>query len=871
LAQISCGEMGGFLSSEEVDSVVPATSSLCQDGVAEEIVDRATGSTDPGANVADAGVVVGAAAAECDVGADGGNAAAQLTLACEHCGARFTSRNQLFRHLKEKCDPLAVKPTERKERIILVAGYLGSRYFGCLQGANEDAYPTVEGAIFRAVRRAWNQDVLSIIRSTRTEKRMHAVENVFVITLQRLAANMPPRCEAALRRELELAEVWLNGPPAPVVPASASLFDKVYDCRKRVYRCYVPIFALIRAGAEKILEGEGFTANELLLCERGGFSDGLWLGHLPNDITCVAQVVEFMTQQCSMDVEESDVLLPERGGHAFVRMSSEAAAAAAKALQDFTWLCGGIRTSLAGLPVPEAKVKIALQRKIRAAVKALRGPAKGHRDFHNFVLDAEPGSQAAMRNLQHCSGGVVGEELSVGQAASAVGTASGSATWIGVEWTTLTFSAKDFGPQQLRRMIGAIVAVVRGVEDLEFIDRCFEKLPLTLLPAPVEALCLESVQFGAWNSDWRGAAAVDSSAAEAGQRRIEERIMTEAEGPWRDFVTRLDLPGATRVELQKELAEAAAIGDCARVSAAIDAGAPLEAVDEYGQSALFLAACAGQAATIQLLARAKADVNRRANGGSTPCASAAARKHSDAFQVLVDAGADAEAFGSEGKTPKEFFAEVRTSSDLLASYPAPVRTVVIPEAADHAGAGTVYVDGCFDDATLDRFGALWEKLPLAPKDKASPTERAYFADTEGWMARELQRAVDAAKLLISTEVMLHMRFLIYPEPGGSLPAHVDLSRVESTSGRRSTHTFLLYLSDCSNGGETTFLECREGDAALAAHGGMAPGPRDVVGKVLPKRGRLLLMPHACPHLAAPTYDVPKVLIRGEVIPIANKR
>ena len=41
-------------------------------------------------------------------------------------------------------------------------------------------------------------------------------------------------------------------------------------------------------------------------------------------------------------------------------------------------------------------------------------------------------------------------------------------------------------------------------------------------------------------------------------------------------------------------------------------------------------------------------------------------------------------------------------------------------------------------------------------------------------------------------------------------------------------------------GETTFLETLDGDVQLAPSGGVAPGERQVVGTVSPKRGRLLL-------------------------------
>ena len=115
-----------------------------------------------------------------------------------------------------------------------------------------------------------------------------------------------------------------------------------------------------------------------------------------------------------------------------------------------------------------------------------------------------------------------------------------------------------------------------------------------------------------------------------------------------------------------------------------------------------------------------------------------------------------------------------------------------------------------------------------------------------------------------------MRFLHYPSPGGSLPAHVDLPRVVD-GGARTTHSFLLYLTDCELGGETLLLEAKPGDAKLVGAGGVAAGERQTLARSAPRRGRLLLMPHACPHSAAPVISAPKLLIRGEMLlPVAAK-
>ena len=102
---------------------------------------------------------------------------------------------------------------------------------------------------------------------------------------------------------------------------------------------------------------------------------------------------------------------------------------------------------------------------------------------------------------------------------------------------------------------------------------------------------------------------------------------------------------------------------------------------------------------------------------------------------------------------------------------------------------------------------------------------------------------------------MHMRFLEYAEAGGGLPPHTDLSRTRRSDGKTSRCTFLLYLTDCEVGGKTVLLER------------VQPQPCRVLAAVTPKRGRLLLFPHACPHRADEVVEegLPKLLLRGEII------
>ncbi|CAK9045311.1 unnamed protein product [Durusdinium trenchii] len=224
-----------------------------------------------------------------------------------------------------------------------------------------------------------------------------------------------------------------------------------------------------------------------------------------------------------------------------------------------------------------------------------------------------------------------------------------------------------------------------------------------------------------------------------------------------------------------------------------------------------------------------------------------------------------EAFSTWGATGAADSEERRTPSTSTAATEASCALTVIPRQCEHPGAGTTVVDDAVAEEILERLDELWRRLPLAPKEKASPTDRCYFDDVSGWLTGALDRAISVAALPDASSAVSRVRFLIYPEPGGCLPAHVDLPRTDK-KGLRTTYTFLLYLSDCSSGGETTFLEALESDRELAASGGVMPGERRTLARVSPRRNRLLLMPHACPHLAAPIIHAPKVLVRGEVLP-----
>ena len=82
----------------------------------------------------------------------------------------------------------------------------------------------------------------------------------------------------------------------------------------------------------------------------------------------------------------------------------------------------------------------------------------------------------------------------------------------------------------------------------------------------------------------------------------------------------------------------------------------------------------------------------------------------------------------------------------------------------------------------------------------------------------------------------------------------------------STFTFILYLTDCSDGGETVFLRrLSDKKSSKDPQIGIDEDSSNIIARVSPKRGRLLIFPHEAPHAGAPVgREVPKLFLRGEL-------
>ena len=85
----------------------------------------------------------------------------------------------------------------------------------------------------------------------------------------------------------------------------------------------------------------------------------------------------------------------------------------------------------------------------------------GTRSFLNFVhAKGAASATAAQRKLSHCSSALQNDIRPRTGARQ-------SGAWQREDWVEVRFCSREMGAQQLRRMAGVLVAVVRGVEGEE--------------------------------------------------------------------------------------------------------------------------------------------------------------------------------------------------------------------------------------------------------------------------------------------------------------------------------------------------------------------------------------------------------------------
>ena len=359
--------------------------------------------------------------------------------------------------------------------------------------------------------------------------------------------------------------------------------------------------------------------------------------------------------------------------------------------------------------------------------------------------------------------------------------------------------------------------------------------------------------------------------------------------------------GTVQEQRVLELEKAAVTNNARRVEALYIAGIDVNACNEYGQTALFVAIWKRSRDAAEALLRVGADPTIGDFSRCTP----SMLPFLLPLPLLL--------------TPPAVDNLVRLFDGLYVSTAEQKRvTVLIDEKThpQHAGAGAFMVDDCLSEGMLCHLDRLFLSLPLTQATKKSCSDRALYCDAQGFVQEAFRQALREAYKEIPNHTTTrtcygafpNMRFLHYRHVGGSLPAHIDLTRTDE-NGVMSTHTFILYLTNCDRGGETLLLETLPkplqqlqkqqkkkmsklsgGGGALSSlssssssAGAEATEVEDVkdevenakeeeenlcvvkiLASVKPRRGRMLVFPHVCPHEGKEVHDVPKLLLRGEL-------
>ena len=290
------------------------------------------------------------------------------------------------------------------------------------------------------------------------------------------------------------------------------------------------------------------------------------------------------------------------------------------------------------------------------------------------------------------------------------------------------------------------------------------------------------------------------------------------------------------------------------VRASLILGVNINWTNEYGQTALYISVWRGNLDIVGLLLEYGADASIAANGGSTIRDLILHHEKGNELSSLFNlAGIDI------SRNP----GETTLTRCAPLNIPTTVESKTLIEVTEcHPGAGSYIIDDTLSSSALAWLLELRKRLPVeksSNKEAVLCSTRSYYCDSEGFLCELLTNTIKCSGIVQSPTshsviTFPHMRFLHYDKEGIELAPHVDLCRVDSTTGERSTHSFLLYLTDCEDGGETSLLGALSGDARY-----------QVLAAVAPKCGRLLLFPHACPHEGNRVVDVPKTLLRGEVM------
>lgn len=376
----------------------------------------------------------------------------------------------------------------------------------------------------------------------RTERGAHALRCVAVLSLTS-AGGGRTACSAAALREALPPSLWLLSGPSPL-PTGGPLDGLRRAVRRQVFRYALPYAALgscagaARAGRPPCPGAETRVWLTWTAVDASAYLDG-----------CSADDVEAMLSEAG--VGRADVRMAQCGGFCELAFGCEAAAVHAAQLLDRRAWQGG---RLLALPLPEACAKLEVHRRLKALFRRLSSGGAGGRtrDYSPFMSDKWRQRNAHPLHLSVAGSSSIQGDLRGGR--HGAGAAGGARRWQCDDWVVVELSAAEFGAQQVRRIIGAVVAAARGSSSEQGAGASLEKhFGGDALPplAPVEPLWLHSLTL----VDGTSLTASEQLDGEVPAQRtdaetaIEHAVIRTAQTPIDEFVRALDadvsLSGAT--------------------------------------------------------------------------------------------------------------------------------------------------------------------------------------------------------------------------------------------------------------------------------------------------------------------------------------
>lgn len=178
-----------------------------------------------------------------------------------------------------------------------------------------------------------------------------------------------------------------------------------------------------------------------------------------------------------------------------------------------------------------------------------------------------------------------------------------------------------------------------------------------------------------------------------------------------------------------------------------------------------------------------------------------------------------------------------------------------------------------------------------PLDSKRPTvNRRFLCDSKRELVSTIERMVlqGLEKAGFDTNEFTvfcnkYMRILEYNRIGSELLPHRDGTKICDEMGHKSSHTLLLFLSYCENGGETILMDGK-GDWSKQSNLSVSNERRfrhqeeedesfqdisnadktHVSVGIQPIEGRIFLFPHDWPHAGGTCESIPKIALRAEM-------